>query len=136
MAKNITPATTPAPEPATVVLSWAADTPVRLASRRDPNASDTAQPTLDELVEGQIAADCGLSHTSGELEDLESLCRMLAENLDSDARVDRLRNALSVVAERLEDIRFKLDEDSEAIVPLHNLAAWYHRSVSAQGGAR
>lgn len=136
MAKKIATLETHAPEstttdrePAVVTLSWAADTP----ARQNP---DSTQPTLDELEEGQIAVECGLSRTSGELEDIESLCRTLASHLDTDTPAHLLRDALSVIGERIKDIRFRLDEHSDAIVPLHNLAAWYFRSVSAQGGAR
>lgn len=124
----------PTREPSRVVLCWADDTPARLASLRDLSAQDTTQPTLRELEEGQLAAHFGLDITSREMENLESLCCLLADSLDHDARVDRLKDALSVVGDRIRDIRFRLDEHSEAIVPLYNLSAWYHRSVAAQNG--
>lgn len=119
MAKSITAPVAPVPEPAVVTLSWAADSPA---------------PTLDELAGGQIAADQCLGNIVGDLEDLDSLCRTLASNLDTTAC--RLQDALRVIAERLKDIGRDLYEQRDAIVPLYNLAASYHRAVKAQGVTR
>jgi hypothetical protein len=122
MAPTIT--AVPAPEPTNVVLSWAADAPART------EFPDATQPTLDALTEGQIAAECGLNAITRGLEELESLCRTLGANVNAPA-VD-LATGLRVVAARIATIRFDLGEEDEAIVPLANLAAWYHRAVAAQ----
>jgi hypothetical protein len=128
----------PAGEPARIVLSWAADAPARAAARQrkgtSPDEPDTTQPTRDELAEGQQAAELGLAYVSEGLEDLASLCRTLGANVTTPA-VD-LAIALRVVAKHMDDIRLCLDEQSEAIVPLANLAAWYHRSADAQAVTR
>lgn len=111
-------------EPAVVVLSWDADAPARA------NHPDAERPNRDDLVEGQQAAEDGLRYLDTQLEDVADLCRLLAADLDRTPM--RLVKALRVIAARIDTIKFELNEESERLVPLANLAAWYHRACDAQ----